>query len=122
MPKSHSPYREEFRKQMVDLPAAVDMLGCATVQVEQHLENGGLIGVESKGRTLIPTLLMPDGCILPGLGKVIQAMELASPWLRLMWLITPNDRLRGRSPLEALESDPDEVVWVARRMGVQGGG
>ena len=97
------------------------MLGSTTAQVEQYLETGDLIGVESEGRILIPTLLMPDGRILPGLGKVVRAMELESPWLRLMWLITPNDRLRGRSPLEAVESDPDEVLWAARGVGVQGG-
>ena len=105
----------------VDLPGAADMLGSTTAQVEQYLEHGDLIGVKSEGRTLIPTLLMPGGRIFPGLGKVVRAMELESPWLRLMWLITPNDRLRGRSPLEALESDADEVVWAARGVGVQGG-
>lgn len=105
----------------VDLAAAADMLDCTTAHVEQYLESGDLIGIQSEGRTLIPTLLMPDRRIIPRLGAVVQAMELESPWLRLMWLITPNDRLRGRSPLEALESDPDEVVWAARGVGVQGG-
>lgn len=105
----------------VDLPAAADMLGCTTAQVEGCLESGDLIGVESEGGALIPTLLLPDGRLLPGLGEVVRKMELESPWLQLMWLVTPIDRLRGRSPLEALKSDPDEVIWVARSLGVQGG-
>ena len=105
----------------VDLPGAADMVGCTRAQVEQCLENGGLISVESEGRILILTLLMPGGRILPGLGKVVQAMALESPWLRLMWLITLIDRLRGRSPLETLESGPDEVIWAAGGVGVQGG-
>lgn len=105
----------------VDLPAVSDMLGCTTAQVEEYLEIADLIGVESEGRTLIPTLLLPDGRILPGLGAVVRAMDLESPWLQLMWLITPIDRLRGRSPLDALESDPDDVIWAARGVGIQGG-
>ena len=44
-----------------------------------------------------------------------------SPWLRVSWLIAPNERLGGTSPLESLEHVPETVLLVAKGVGAQGG-
>lgn len=64
---------------------------------------------------------MPNGKLLPQLDTVIGSMSITSPWLQLSWLIAPNTRLNGKSPLDALDSVPEEVIMVAKGVGVQGG-
>ena len=105
----------------VDVPGAAEWLGCTVAKVEEYLQNGDLLGIEHDGRTLIPAVLMSDGEIVPRLGEVIRGMELESPWIRLMWLVVSCERLGGRRPIDALRTDPDDVIWAARGVGVQGG-
>ena len=105
----------------VNVSGAAEMLGCTTGQVEAYLEDGDLLGVEHDGRTLIPAVLMSDGEIVPRLGEVIRGMELESPWIRLIWLVGSCERLGGRRPIDALSTDPEDVIWAARGVGVQGG-
>ncbi len=102
-------------------PARLGLLGCTTGQVEAYLEDGDLLSVKHDGHTLIPTVLMSAGEIPPRLGEVIRGMELDSPWIRLMWLLGPCERLGGRRPIDVLRADSDDVIWVARGVGVQSG-
>lgn len=118
---------EEFKARMIerldwfDVEAAAAALACSTDRVKEYAAAGDLIAIVYEGRTLIPKALIPDGNIEPGLRGVVHAMGIESPWLQLNWLTSPNERLDERTPLASIRSDPDEVRWVAKGVGVQGG-
>jgi hypothetical protein len=118
---------EAFKSRLVDSLEWIDVetasaeLGCTVADIQAHLDADRLIAVEYSNRKLIPRDLIRQGEIIPGLGDVLGAMLLESPWIRLSWLVTPNPRLRNRTPLDAMDTDLDEVIWAARGVGVQGG-
>ncbi len=97
-------------------------LGCSMAELEEMIKAEDLIAVNQDERVLIPACQISGGKLLSHLRETLHAMSTESPWLRLSWLIAANERLRGRSPLESLEHNPDAVLWAARGVGVQGGG
>lgn len=96
-------------------------LGCSEKRLREQIAARHLVAIEYGERNLIPAILVRDGRLLPHLDSVLQSMSISSPWLQLSWLIAPNNRLDGRSPVEALDSVPEEVITVAEGVGVQGG-
>ena len=100
---------------------AAEPLDCSVAELQELIKAGDLIAVEHDERVLIPAFQLSGGKLLPHLGETLHAMSTESPWLRLSWLITPNERLRGRPPLEALKHNPEAVLLAARGVGVQGG-
>ena len=56
----------------------------------------------------------PDG-IVTGLSEVLAVMPIRHDWMRLEWLLVPDDALEGISPLEALrEGRLEDVLDIAR--------
>ena len=118
---------EVFKEQLIekldwlDPEEAASELGCSVKQLHEHIAAKNLVGIEYNEHTLIPQILLPHGKLLPHLDTVIRSMYISSPWLQLSWLIAPNSRLNGKSPLEALDTCPEEVFMVAKGVGIQGG-
>lgn len=118
---------ESFKKQLVEqldwlsAEEAASELGCSDEQLRDHIAAGRLIAIEYDERTLIPAILITRGTLLPHLDAVFRAMSISTPWLQLSWLIAPNRRLNGKSPVEVLDATPEEVIAVAKGVGVQGG-
>lgn len=118
---------ESFKKQVIEqldwlsVEGAASSLGCTEKRLCKHIAAGNLIAIEFDERTLIPEILMPHGKLLPNLDAVIRSMSISSPWLQLSWMIAPNRRLDGKTPVEALNSVPDAVITLAKSVGVQGG-
>ena len=80
-----------------------------------------LIAVKSGGRVWIPAArqFTSDG-IVEGLAVILEAMPMRDDWMRLEWLLVPDDALEGLSPLEALkEGRIDDVIDVARAQGAE---
>lgn len=118
---------ESFKAQLIEqldwlsAEEAVCELRCSEKRLREHIAVGHLIAIEYGEHTLIPAILVRDRKLLPHLDSLLQSMSISSPWLQLSWLIAPNNRLGGRSPVEALGSVPEEVITVAMSVGVQGG-
>ena len=100
---------------------AAEQLDCSVDELREQIKAGDLIAVDHDERVLIPAFQVSGGKLLPHLRETLHAMSIESPWLRLSWLIAPNERLAGKSPLESLEHSPEAVLTAARGVGVQGG-
>lgn len=106
----------------LSLEEAAAQSDCPVAELYERAEAGDLIAVEHNHRVLVPAIQLSDGRLLPHLCETLHAMALESPWLRVSWLISTNERLGGASPLESLNHDPDAVLSAARGVGIQGGG
>ena len=56
------------------------------------------------------------------LRDVLHAVSNGSAWLGLGWLVTPNERLAGKSPIESIEHDSEAALSAYKVVGVQAGG
>jgi len=94
---------------------AARMLGLDVVALRELAAEGAVISLPMPGGPVYPTCQLEVGGLVPGLADALRAMPVRSPWMRLEWLLTPSDALRGASPLEALRHGHlVEVIEVAR--------
>lgn len=118
---------EAFKSQLIEKldwlspEDAAAQLDWSAAELQEQIQAGNLIAIEHDQRVLIPAIQISGGQPLPHLSETLNAMALRSPWLRLGWLISANNRLGGKSPLESLDKNPEAVLWVARGVGIQGG-
>lgn len=87
------------------LGQAAQRLGVSAQAVHARRKRGTLLAVpQANGEWLYPACQFgPDGA-LPGLGLVLQAFGVRSPWTQLAVLLAPAAALGGRTPLQALQS------------------
>lgn len=93
--------------------------------LQRRIARGTLIGVRVGGELRLPAFQFeadsPNG-ELHGLSEVLSVMQLDSPWMRFAWFVSPQERLRGDSPTQALrEGRKSAVIMAARGLGMQGG-
>jgi hypothetical protein len=99
------------------------MRGVSRQAIDKRVQEGSLLAVPGpSNRRSYPTLQFnPDGTVIDGLKAVSEALPTSNPWTILNFLAQPDDRLRGRKPIDVLkEGKIDLVVETARRMGQQG--
>lgn len=99
------------------------MRGVSRQAIDKRVQEGSLLAVPGpSNRRSYPTLQFnPDGTVIDGLKAVSEALPTNNPWTFLNFLAQPDDRLRGRKPIDVLkEGKIDLVVEAARRMGQQG--
>ena len=99
------------------------MRGVSRQAIDKRVKEGSLLAVPGpSNRRSYPTLQFnPDGTVVDGLKAVSEALPTSNPWTILNFLAQPDDRLRGRKPIDVLkEGKIDLVVETARRMGQQG--
>jgi hypothetical protein len=89
-------------------------LGVSPQAVHARLKRGTLLAVpQANGEWLYPACQFgPDGA-LPGLGAVLQAFAVRSPWTQLSVLLAPTKALGGRTPLQALQAGEPEAAAQA---------
>jgi hypothetical protein len=94
-------------------------LGVSPQAVHARLKRGTLLAVpQANGEWLYPACQFgPDGA-LPGLGTVLQAFGVRSPWTQLSVLLAPAASLGGRTPLQALhDGEPDAAAQAVSTYG-----
>lgn len=99
------------------------MRGVSRQAVDKRVQEGSLLSVPGpSNRRSYPTLQFnPDGTVVDGLKAVCEVLPTSNPWMILNFLAQPDDRLRGRKPIDVLkEGKIDLVVEAARRVGQQG--
>jgi hypothetical protein len=99
------------------------MQGVSRQAVDKRVQEGSLLAVPGpSNRRSYPTLQFnPDGTIVEGLKAVCAALPTSNPWTILNFLAHPDDRLRGRKPIDVLKAgNVALVVEAARRLGQQG--
>lgn len=86
--------------------------------VNELRRQGRLIAVATERGDAYPRCQFDRDGVVPGLPDALAAMPIESPWMRLEWLLTPDDALGGRSPLDALRAgDGAPVLQLARGHG-----
>jgi hypothetical protein len=99
------------------------MRGVSRQAVDRKIREGSLLAVPGpSNRRRFPTAqFSQDGSLLPGLKQVQAALNYASPWAVLNFLVNPHDSLGGEKPIDLLRrGEIDRVVDAAKRIGVQG--
>ena len=97
--------------------------GVSRQSVEKRVRDGHLLAVPGPGnRRYYPAAqFLDDGSILPGLGEVMAALPTRNGYAILNFLIRPDVRLNGRTPIDLMKAgEADLVLQAARAMGVSG--
>jgi len=97
-------------------------LGITRQAVDKRRRRGRLLGLAlgRRGYRYPGWQLGPAG-IQPGLDAVLGDLEHHDPWMQLRFMLNPNARLDGETPLAALRrGDVDRVRRAARTYGEQG--
>jgi hypothetical protein len=97
--------------------------GVTRQAVDKRINDGGLLAVPGpSGHRRFPTMQFnPDGSVVAGLKAALKALDFASPWAALNFLVNANDQLGGQTPIDALRQGAVErVVAAANSIGVQG--
>jgi hypothetical protein len=102
------------------LPQVASLLNVSEEAVEDRHKAGVLIAVRSGGIYGYPACQFTSNGIVEGLAVILEAMPMRDDWMRLEWLLVPDDALEGLSPLEALKEERiDDVIDVARAQGAE---
>ncbi|MGQ0550975.1 MAG: hypothetical protein ACT4PY_15055, partial [Armatimonadota bacterium] len=89
-------------------------LGLTRQAVDKRRKANKLIGL-TVGRHgyLYPSWQFSRSGTVPGLEDVLGALHRHDPWSQVIFLLSPNDRLDGVTPLEALRKGQTEDVKIA---------
>lgn len=102
---------------------AAAMLHITRQAVDKRRRTGRLIGINIGRHGYAYPLCQfdPQGGTLPGLEAVLEELRDHDPWMQLAFLLNPNTRLAGNTPLTELRRGHVETVRsAARAYGEQG--
>jgi hypothetical protein len=83
------------------LPEVVSLLNVSEEAVEDRHKAEMLIVVRSGGKYGYPTCQFTSGGIVEGLAAILEVMPIRADWMRLEWLLVPDDAFDGLYPLDA---------------------
>ena len=89
-------------------------LGLTRQTVDKRRKANKLIGLAiGRHQHVYPSWQFDKGGTLPGFGKVLDELHRHDPWSQLIFFLSPNARLDGARPLEALRKRRVDDVKVA---------
>ncbi len=99
-----------------------ELIGISRQAVDKRRSQNQLIGlIQGKRGYAYPAFQFEDGKALDGLKEVLDALSGHDPWMQSIFFANGNDRLNGRTPLDALRQGKTEaVVRAAEAYGEQG--
>jgi hypothetical protein len=98
------------------------LLSISRQAVDKRRRSGRLIGV-TRGRHgyAYPIWQFDETGTISGLEDVLSKLHQHDPWMQIIFMLSPNSRLRGRSPLAVLrEKNIDAVLTAASAYGEHG--
>lgn len=100
------------------------LLGITRQAVDKRRRAGRLIGLTLGRRGYAyPAWQFTERGTLPGLERVLEALRGHDPWMQAAFMVNPNTRLDGETPLSALRrGQTDAVIRAAAAYGEQGAG
>ncbi|MEL4896778.1 hypothetical protein [Crocosphaera sp. Alani8] len=91
-----------------------EKLNCKSQDLDRMRDNGDIIAVEVDNQYLYPAWQFVDGKILPGLDKVLSQLKDDGVWTVIIFMLTGDVRLDGKTALEMLrEGEIKRVNWAA---------
>ncbi len=99
-----------------------ELIGISRQAVDRRRSQNQLIGLtQGKRGYAYPAFQFEDGKTLDGLKEVLAALSGHDPWMQSIFFANGNDRLNGRTALDALRQGKTEaVVRAAEAYGEQG--
>ena len=99
-----------------------ELIGISRQAVDKRRSQNQLIGLtQGKRGYAYPAFQFEDGKTLDGLKEVLDALSGHDPWMQSIFFDNGNDRLTGKTPLDALRQGKTEaVVRAAEAYGEQG--
>jgi hypothetical protein len=99
-----------------------EVLGISRQAVDKRRASHQLLGLTQARRGYsYPSFQFEDGKTVPGLSDVLLELRSLDPWMQMIFFTSPNERLDGKRPLEALRNGSiKEVKAVAENYGEQG--
>jgi hypothetical protein len=99
-----------------------ELLGITRQAVDKRRAQNQLVALTQGRRGYgYPAFQFADGKTTEGLEEVLKALKAFDPWMQLAFFVTPNDRLGGSTPTQALRaSHRSDVLRAARSYGEQG--
>lgn len=92
-------------------------LGLTRQGVDKRRKSGQLLAVElGKRGYLYPSWQFTKSGTQKGLKEVLGDLAGQDSWMQLAFFVNPNDRLAGKSPIEALQENRLEEVLAAAEM------
>ena len=83
--------------------------------VEERRKAGELIAVRLAESYSYPACQFTPHGVVTGLSEVLAVMPIRHDWMRLEWLLVPDEALEGLCPLEALKAGRlEDVIDIAR--------
>ena len=98
------------------------LIGISRQAVDKRRSQNQLIGLtQGKRGYAYPAFQFEAGKTLDGLKEILDALSAHDPWMQSIFFANGNDRLDGRTPLDALRQGLIEaVVRTAEAYGEQG--
>lgn len=99
-----------------------EVLGISRQAVDKRRRQGQLIGL-TQGRRgyAYPACQFENGRTLPHFKEVLDLLNEHDPWMQLSFFLNGNDRLHGKTPMDALrEGQAESVELAARSFGEHG--
>ena len=98
------------------------LIGISRQAVDKRRSQNQLIGlIQGRRGYAYPAFQFEDGKTLAGLKEVLDALGDQDPWMQSIFFANRNDRLNGKTPIEALrQGDLESVLRAAESYGEQG--
>ncbi len=87
-----------------------ELLGISRQGVDKQRKAGKLIALPAGSDLRYPSCQFTRRGLVAGLQQVLKALPIQDGWMRLEWLLTADDALRGQTPLQALQAGQDAAV------------
>lgn len=99
-----------------------ELLGISRQAVDKRRGQGKLLAVSlGKRGYFYPVWQFSENGVIPGFEVVMDLLKHYDPWMKMIFMLSANQRLENRSPLEKLrEGHLDEVFKAAQLTGEQG--
>jgi Protein of unknown function (DUF2384) len=108
--------RRDLLEDALTAPQAAKLLGVSRQTPLNRVRDNTLLAVLDRGAYRFPIWQFDpqgEGGVLPGLSRVLDALEPQQPFAKLVWLRRPNPTLEGREPLDLLRDRELEPVLDA---------
>jgi hypothetical protein len=100
--------------------AVASLLKLPEQSIEARHRAGEIISVRAGKDYGYPACQFGPGGMVPGLLEALAVMPMRADWMRLEWLLVPDDALDGLSPLAALRAGRfKDVIGIARAQGAE---
>jgi len=112
----------EFKRRMLtDAGGALtagqvrEVLGHKSLQaVYKAVKERRLLMVEDNGQQLFPAFQFHEGTVLPAIGGILEAAPHTDGWGILQYLVSGDQGLGDRRPLDLIKGGPDDIRQVIR--------